>query len=107
MSVRTEVSAIAMKVLSVNAPTEPLHRQVEERQVEQEEGQTEVYAHGVMQKEGDAGGAAGQKPGAGEKIEAEGCDEATGKHALDVLHRRVPRGACVPETENAACLCHG
>ncbi len=84
---------------------EALPRQIEERQVEQEEGEAEIHAEGIVEQEGDAGGAAGQQAGTGQHIEAERGNEAAGENALHILDRRVARGAGVPETEGTDELC--
>ncbi|MCY1384711.1 hypothetical protein D9M69_730020 [compost metagenome] len=60
-----------------------------------------------MQQEGDAGGAARKQTGAGQEIKAECCNQAAGENALQVLDRRVPGRAGVPNTENAAAQSHG
>jgi len=62
-----------------------------EGQVDDEQGESEVRAGGVVDQEGDADRTAGVLPGALEEADAKRDDTVAGEDALDVVETGMPR----------------
>ena len=101
---RTEVSAMAAKVLMVKASAQAAEGEIIEGQVHGKEAEAEAEARRIMGEEGKARRAAGKQSRAGEKRYAEHGEHAAGDDALGVVEERMTIGAGIQNAcESVGC----